>query len=148
MTKLEAINNYVRNISEVLEQTTSTKTMIWLENSAGQGTELGFTLSELAYIYNQFDDASRERLGFCLDTCHAFVAGELDLRQHSQTIQFFDQFDQRIGLDHLHCIHLNDSGVPFGSRRDLHGDLMGGYITNPLLGGSINGMQWLVKMAT
>jgi deoxyribonuclease-4 len=158
MTKMEAINNYVCNISEVLEQTASrcytpgaepsTETMIWLENSAGQGTELGYTLAELAFIYHQFEDTARERLGFCLDTCHAFAAGQLDLRRLDSTVQFFGEFDQQIGLDHLRCLHLNDSGVSFGARRDLHGDLMGGYITNPLLGGSLEGMQWLVEWAT
>lgn len=72
MSKLEAINNYVRNVSEVVEQTADSESLILLENSAAQGTELGSTLDQLAYIYNQFDDQIKPRIGFCIDTCHIF----------------------------------------------------------------------------
>lgn len=145
ITKLQAINNYVRNVSEVLERTSTT--ILLLENSAGQGSELGYTLHELSYIYNQFDESLRERIKFCLDTCHIFSAGELDMRHQDHVIQFFQQFDQMIGLDRIGCIHFNDSGVPFGARRDLHGDIGCGYISNPLLGGSPEGLQWIAQWA-
>lgn len=147
LSKLEAIDNYIQNLTDVLEQTSNTASMLLLENSAGQGHELGYSLNELTYIYNQFGDSVKDRIGFCLDTCHIFVAGELDIRKKDTVEQFLWQFDVKIGLDKLKCIHLNDSGIPFGGRRDLHGDLLGGYITNRLLGGSIDGMKYIVQFA-
>lgn len=147
ISKLEAISNYVRNLSEVIEQTYDSDALLLLENSSAQGSELGYTLDELAYIYHQFDESVKERIGFCLDTCHIFVAGELDVRNISAVTEFFKKFDQVIGLDHLKCIHFNDSGIPFKGKRDLHGDFYGGYITNQLLGGSIEGMRYIAKFA-
>lgn len=146
-TKLAAVNNYVRNLSEVIDRTSDSTAKILLENSAGQGSELGSTLEELTYIYNQFDDTAKERLGFCLDTCHAFVAGEIDLRQPASIQRFITQFEQQIGREKLGCIHFNDSAVPFGGRHDNHSDWMGGFITNPLLGGSTEGAQWFAQWA-
>jgi apurinic endonuclease APN1 len=148
ISRLEAINNYVRNLTEVLERTSEhDKVCLLLENSAGQGTELGFTLDELAFIYHQFDDSAKQRIGFCLDTCHAFVAGELDCRRKSNVLLFLSQFETQIGLEHLKLIHFNDSSIQFGGGRDLHGDLLGGYITNPILGGSQEGMMYLAQVA-
>ncbi|HHV54343.1 MAG TPA: deoxyribonuclease IV [Firmicutes bacterium] len=89
-----------------------------LENTAGQGTELGQTLSELADLVAAIN-AGRddERLGICFDTCHAFAAGILD----------FDELDafvaewQRTGMEKLvRVIHLNDSKFGFGSHKDRH----------------------------
>jgi apurinic endonuclease APN1 len=147
MTQLEAISNYVRNLSDVIDRTFDSSACLLLENSAGQGTELGSTLDELSYIYHQFDDHIKERIGFCLDTCHIFVAGSLDVRKKIDVDEFFKRFDQQIGLHKLKCIHFNDSGIPFGGKRDLHGDILGGYISNPLLGGSSEGLQAVAKHA-
>lgn len=148
LSRLEAIGNYVRNITEVLERTYEQDHVhLLLENSAGQGTELGFTLDELAFIYHQFDDTVRQRIGFCLDTCHAFVAGELDARRKENVVSFLTQFEVQIGLEHLKLIHFNDSSIVFGGHRDLHGDLLGGYITNTVLGGSQEGMMYLAQVA-
>lgn len=148
LSRLEAIGNYVRNLTEVLERTYEQDSVcLLLENSAGQGTELGFTVDELAFIYHQFDDMARQRIGFCLDTCHAFVAGELDARHKDRIDHFLSQFEREIGLEHLKLIHFNDSSVAFGGRRDYHGDLLGGYITNPRLGGSQEGMMYLAQVA-
>jgi deoxyribonuclease IV len=148
MSKLEAITNYVRNVTEVIEQTPDSSSRLLLENSAGQGTELGFTLTELSYIYNQFDDVIRERIGICLDTCHIFASGQLDLRNVGSVKTFLGQFDQSIGLDKLGCLHLNDSDVQFGQKKDRHGDFMRGYITNPLLGGCVDGLSHLVSVVS
>ena len=88
ISKLEAINNYVTNLTEVLDETHDSQTILLLENSAGQGTELGYSLEELSYIYHQFDDQHKERIGFCLDTCHAFVAGTCDFRNSRSSHTF------------------------------------------------------------
>jgi deoxyribonuclease-4 len=147
LERLEALDNYVKHVSEALERTYELSNSILLENSARQGTELGYGLDELKYIYSNFDDNLKSRIGFCLDLCHIFVAGELDLRKESDVEQFFDQFDREIGLDKLKCIHFNDSSIPFNECRDRHGDLAFGYITNPLLGGSEKGFQVVAKIA-
>ena len=101
ISRLEAINNYVRNISDVIDATFNSDSMLLLENSARQGHELGHSVEELSYIYNQFDDHVKERVGFCIDTCHIFVAGELDVRSRDKVIEFIEKFDRLIGLDKL-----------------------------------------------
>lgn len=151
LTKIQAINNYVQRVSDAIERTNTSLPKflphILLENSAAQGTEIGYSLNEIAYIYNQFDENVRERIGFCLDTCHAFAAGQLDLRDASKVIEYLTQINELMNPKALQCIHLNDSGVPFGYGRDYHGDLLGGYITNPMLGGSSDGISVLIQYA-
>src|SRR5205085_2142263 len=118
-----------------------------LENSSRQGNELGYSLAELAYIYHQFSEEHQARLGICLDLCHVFVAGELDLRWAADVRKFFEDFEDSLGLEKLCCIHFNDSRVPFGGRNDHHGDLGCGYISNPLLGGSTEGLEVAAEVA-
>lgn len=147
LTRLEALHNYVRHISEALEKSLELNNGILLENSAKQGNELGYSLEELVYIYNQFDDNLKPRVGFCLDLCHIFVAGELDLRKVDQVELFFAKFDSLIGLNKLKCIHFNDSTIPFAGCNDSHGDIYCGYISNPLLGGSVEGFRRVSQIA-
>ena len=147
MSKLQAIGNYVANLTNVVEQTNHIPNKIILENSTGQGTELGYTLNELSCIYDQFDDHIKQRLGFCIDTCHIFASGHIDMRSDYYVKQFLDDFDHQIGIQHLSYIHLNDSAVKFGGRFDRHHDILKGYITNTELGGDIQGMKYLVNSA-
>jgi endonuclease IV len=146
LSRLEAINNYVRHVSEALERTESQGNMIILENSARQGNELGHALDELAYIYGQFEDHLKPRIGFCLDLCHAFVAGELDVRRREHVSQYFEMFRQKLGLDKLKCVHYNDSDVSYSGCNDHHGDLGCGYITNTHIGGSTEGMRCVAEL--
>ncbi len=88
-----------------------------LEDTAGAGTTMGTTFSELGSIIDSLDDA--RRIGICLDTCHAFAAG-YELRTPSGLDETIAAFDRRIGLDRLELIHLNDSKFPLGSHRDRH----------------------------
>lgn len=95
--------------------------MIALENSAGSGFGLGVDLDELAAIADALDDAGipPARVGFCLDTAHAWGAG-LDLSNPNTVDRFVADFDHRIGLERLLLIHLNDSRSERGSRMDRH----------------------------
>lgn len=145
LTKLEAITNYVKNLTEVLERTIDCESMILLETSSNQGTELGYSLAELSYIYSQFDESYKERIGICIDTCHMFVSGEVDFRNAANVTEFLTNFNDQIGLNKLKVVHLNDSSVPFNGKRDLHSDIIGGYITNPLLGGCEKGLETLLQ---
>ena len=98
-----------------------------LENTAGAGTTIGGSFEALAEILGGVE--ANERLGVCLDTCHAFAAG-YDLRDPASVDRTVEAFDDRIGLDRLEMIHLNDSKFPVGSRRDRHAHIGLGEIGN------------------
>lgn len=105
------------------------KTRILLENTAGQGTVLGRRLSHLATI--QELSAHPERLGICLDTCHAFAAG-YPLHEEEGYEVFFDRLEELFGKKEPSCLHLNDSKKPFDSRRDRHANIGRGEIGKDL----------------
>lgn len=90
---------------------------VLLETTAGQGSNLGRTFEELGAIINtsRFPD----KFGVCFDTCHTFAAG-YDTATEDGYEDTMQQFDRFIGLDRLHCFHLNDSKKGLGSRVDRH----------------------------
>lgn len=88
-----------------------------LENVAGQGTNLGHSFEQLAYIISLIDD--KTRIGVCIDTCHAFSAG-FDLATPEGYDKTWKDFDTIIGRNYLRALHLNDSKKPFNSRIDRH----------------------------
>jgi len=96
-----------------------------LEDTAGAGTTIGTTFSEIGAIIHGLSDANV--IGVCLDTCHAFAAG-YELRTPVGLQDTLDEFDQQIGLDRLELIHLNDSKFPLGSRHDRHAHIGSGEI--------------------
>lgn len=87
------------------------------EITAGQGSALGYSLEQLAHLLHKTE--KRLRVGICIDTCHAFVAG-YDLRTPLACDAFLKEFDRIIGLKHLYAFHLNDSLKGLGSRVDRH----------------------------
>lgn len=91
--------------------------MVYLETTAGTGTALGRSFEELATLRELVDHGVRDRVGFCADTCHLYSAG-YDLRTRYDAI--WDEWQRVIGLEHLRCLHLNDSKTPFASHRDRH----------------------------
>nr|BAL59360.1 deoxyribonuclease IV [Candidatus Acetothermum autotrophicum] len=99
--------------------------MILLENSAGEGTELGATFAELGTVLKNIKEKSR--VGVCIDTCHAFCAG-YDLTTPQGLEQTLAELDREVGLEHVVLVHLNDSKFPLGSRRDRHEHIGQGYI--------------------
>ena len=96
-----------------------------LENTAGQGSNLGFKFEHLAYIIDRVEDKSR--VGVCLDTCHSFAAG-YDLRTHEACDATFAEFERIVGFKYLRGMHLNDAMRPLGSRIDRHSPLGDGEI--------------------
>lgn len=94
-----------------------------LENTAGQGSNLGYTFEQLAYIIDRVED--KERVGICIDTCHAFAAG-YDIKSESGYQETFEHFEQVIGLQYLKGMHLNDSKKGVGSHVDRHEVIGGG----------------------
>lgn len=96
-----------------------------IENTAGQGTNLGWQFEQLAEIIAAVDDKSR--VGICIDTCHTFAAG-YDLSSQSACEHTFAEFDRIIGMQYLRAMHLNDSKVALGGRVDRHHSLGEGEI--------------------
>jgi deoxyribonuclease-4 len=90
---------------------------VLLENTAGQGSCLGHRLEQLAAIRAAVSEPGR--IGFCLDTCHAFAAGYA-IHEEAGWDDFLGEVESRLGWEALGALHLNDSVRPFGSRRDRH----------------------------
>ncbi len=96
-----------------------------IENTAGQGANLGASFEELASMIAQVED--RARVGICLDTAHLFAAG-FDLRTPAGYERVMEQFDRQVGMQHLRGMHLNDTKVALGSRLDRHASLGDGQL--------------------
>ncbi len=96
-----------------------------LENTAGAGTTLGASFEELGAVFASASDT--DRIGVCLDTCHAFAAG-YDLRDCHAIDATLSDFDSAVGLERLEMVHLNDSRFSRGSRRDRHAHIGRGEI--------------------
>ena len=111
------LDKIVQSIDAVFQAIPKIKTRIALETTAGQGSCLGHTFEQLAYIFDKVREP--ERLCVCLDTAHVFAAG-YDITSEAGTKKVFSQFDRTIGLDRLVAVHVNDSKTPRGSRVDRH----------------------------
>ncbi|MGL5123218.1 MAG: deoxyribonuclease IV [Fusobacteriaceae bacterium] len=102
-------------INIAIEKTTNVK--ILLENTAGQGSNLGYTFDQLGEIINLIKDKSR--IGVCLDTCHTLAAG-YDLKTKIGYDKTMNEFEEKIGFKYLCGVHLNDSKFDVGSKKDRH----------------------------
>ncbi len=102
--------------------------IIVLENTAGQGSNLGYSFKNLADIIEQIEEKSR--IGVCLDTCHAFAAG-YDLKTTEGYESTFNEFEEIIGIKYLKGIHLNDSKFNCGLKKDRHQSIGKGKIGIP-----------------
>ncbi|WP_410014311.1 deoxyribonuclease IV [Sodalis sp. C49] len=111
------------SINIALERTQGVTAVI--ENTAGQGSNLGFRFEHLAAIIDGVEDKSR--VGVCIDTCHAFAAG-YDLRTEDACSHTFSQFEHIVGFSYLRGMHLNDAKSAFNSRVDRHHSLGEGNI--------------------
>ncbi len=112
-----------RSLDLVLAEADSVQ--VWLENTAGQGTVLGSRAEDLAAIIARCDQS--ERLGVCLDTCHAFAAG-YPVHTEEGLEAFLKAFGSSVGFGRLRCWHLNDALYGLGSHRDRHANLGAGEI--------------------
>ncbi|MBW9263909.1 MAG: deoxyribonuclease IV [Candidatus Thiodiazotropha sp. (ex. Lucinisca nassula)] len=114
----ESLQRVADSINLVLEQTRGVTAVI--ENTAGQGSTLGYRFEHLAAIIDAIEDKSRVEV--CLDTCHTFVAG-YDLRTIAACEKTFTEFDHVVGFQYLRGMHLNDSKPDLGARVDRHHSL-------------------------
>ncbi|MBI9112560.1 deoxyribonuclease IV [Maridesulfovibrio ferrireducens] len=123
--KVEALERYVANLNLAIAMSETEEVMVLIENTAGQGTNLGSRFGELATILE--DSGYTDRMGVCFDTCHAFSAG-YDLRSPETYNQVFDRFNQLIGLDFIRFFHLNDCKEDLGAHKDRHENIGKGKI--------------------
>ena len=109
------LRTIAESINMVLDKTNGVTAVI--ENTAGQGSNVGFLFEHLAEIISHVEDKSR--IGVCVDTCHAHASG-YDLCSQPGFSETFETFDRIVGMDFLKGLHLNDSKKPRGSRVDRH----------------------------
>ncbi|MGH1463237.1 MAG: deoxyribonuclease IV [Neptuniibacter sp.] len=123
ISESECISRIAESLNWAIAQTDSVIAVI--ENTAGQGSNLGYSFEQLAEIIHQVEDKSR--VGVCIDTCHMFAAG-YDIRTQESCAEVFEQFEQIVGFKYLKGMHLNDSKGGFGSNLDRHHSLGQGEI--------------------
>lgn len=120
------MDKIAENLVRLFEELDNAQSVtLLLETTAGQGSNLGYTFEQIAYMIDKA--GSHDKLGVCLDTCHIFAAGYpiSDPKDYKKTIK---QFDDTIGLDRLRIIHMNDSKKEFESKRDRHEHIGEGFI--------------------
>lgn len=133
--ELSCLKRIAESINIALDQTHSVTAVI--ENTAGQGSNLGFRFEHLATIIEHVEDKSR--VGVCIDTCHAF-AGGYDLCSEAACTETFAEFDRIVGFNYLRGMHLNDAKSTLGSRVDRHHSLGEGNIGKTVF-------SWIMKDA-
>lgn len=131
----DCLKRIAESINIALDKTQGVTAVI--ENTAGQGTNLGFRFEHLAAIIDGVEDKSR--VGVCIDTCHAF-AGGYDLRTEEECINTFAEFERIVGFQYLRGMHLNDAKSAFASRVDRHHSLGEGNIGK-------TAFSWMMKDA-
>ena len=135
ISESECLRRVAESINIALDKTSGVIAVI--ENTAGQGTNVGYRFEHLAEIIDQVEDKSR--VGYCIDTCHAFAAGynmipaedhsnlfDAEEREHYESVMA--KLDSIVGLKYLRGMHLNDAKKPVGSRVDRHDSLGAGTI--------------------
>ena len=120
----DCLSLIAESINITLEKTKEVTAVI--ENTAGQGSNLGNEFWHLKYIIDRVED--KTRVGVCLDTCHTFTAG-YDLLEDYEKV--FNEFEEVVGFQYLRAMHLNDSKKALGSRVDRHDSIRKGYIGFP-----------------
>ena len=123
ITEEESLDRIAESINIALDKTRGVTAVI--ENTAGQGSNLGFRFEHLRYLIDRVEDKSR--VGVCIDTCHAFAAG-YDLRTPEACDATFAELERVVGFNYLKGMHLNDAMKILGSRVDRHMPLGEGMI--------------------
>lgn len=121
--ELSCLERIAESINMALDKTKNVTAVI--ENTAGQGSNLGFRFEHLATIIEHVED--KNRVGVCIDTCHTFAAG-YDLRTEQDCVNTFTEFNKVVGFNYLRGMHLNDAKSQLGSRVDRHDSLGQGNI--------------------
>ena len=121
-----AMQNLIANIIHIIKEMPS-GIKLALETSAGQGSQMGYKLEELAEIWNGIKHFGKKQVGICIDTAHIFVSG-YDISNPTGIADYLDKFNKLIGWSNITNFHINDSRYPLGSRKDEHRGLGQGLI--------------------
>ena len=130
----EAINAVSGGINQALKRVRNSVILL-LENTAGQGSEIGSTFEQIRAIIDGVDET--ERVGICFDTAHSYEAG-YDLSNKEGIDRTLESVDHTVGLKRLHLLHLNDSKTPLESHKDRHWHIGEGHI-------GLKGFRYLVN---
>jgi deoxyribonuclease-4 len=123
-----ALERVVPAVRLALDRCSET-TWLLMEDSAGAGGTIGRSVNELAVLFDELD--RHPRLGICLDSCHLWVSG-VDVTDRATLDALLDDVDERIGLDRLRALHVNDARDPLGSNRDRHANVGEGVLGEDL----------------
>jgi deoxyribonuclease-4 len=135
----KGLKRVVPALRQCLERCTD-ETWLLIENTAGTGDTIGRSIDELAAIVDRLD--RHPHLGICLDSCHLYASG-YDVTDRKALDGVIEEVDEKIGIDRLKAVHVNDSKAPLGSNRDRHdnigeglmGDRLGVFLSHPRLQG-------------
>jgi len=130
----EAVSAVSQGIHQALKRVKNSVILL-LENTAGQGSEIGSTFEQIRAIIERVDE--NDRVGICLDTAHSFEAG-YDLSNKDGIERTLETLDHTVGLKRLHLFHLNDSKTPLGSHKDRHWHIGEGHI-------GLKGFRYLIN---
>jgi deoxyribonuclease-4 len=127
-----AMQNLIGNLNKILNEMPDNISLA-LETSAGQGTQIGYTLEELATIWNGVkhnnSNSRKQKVGICIDTAHIFVSG-VDISSPTGVKHYLEDFNNNIGWKNIILFHINDSRFPVGSKKDEHRGIGSGLIYN------------------
>jgi len=135
ITKIEALTQIAEQLNKLMEATKSSKVIILLETTAGQGKGLGNKFHHFKTIIDKIQN--KNRIGICFDTAHSFAAGN-DFTTKKGYDEMWNDFDDTIGLEYLYAFHLNDTDKECGSRVDRHTHIGQGKIGKEPFGFFIN----------
>ena len=136
----DCLARIAESINRTLDQTAGVCAVI--ENTAGQGTNLGYTFEQIAAIIDRVED--KTRVGVCIDTAHTLAAG-YDIKTEQGFTETFRHFDEVIGFSYLRGMHINDSKNPCGAHKDRHECIGKGYLGSEEFGGGMQVMQNIVS---
>ncbi len=123
--ELQCLDVIAESLNRAIEATKDSNVKLVIENTAGQGSNLGYKFEHLAHIIDKVED--KRRVGVCIDTCHMFTAG-YDIRTKETYDETWNAFDKVVGREYLMGMHINDSKPKLGSRVDRHDSLGQGEI--------------------
>ena len=125
VAEIGCLDVIAESMNRAIEASKDSNVKLVIENTAGQGSNLGYKFEHLGHIIDKIEDKSR--VGICLDTCHTFTGG-YDLRTREAYDETMDTFGRIVGFEYLMGMHINDSKPPLGSRVDRHHSLGQGEI--------------------
>jgi deoxyribonuclease-4 len=119
----ECLQRIAESINIVLDKTKGVTAVI--ENTAGQGTNMGYKFEQIRFMIDNVNDKSR--VGVCIDTCHAYTSG-YNIKSPEGYVETFNMFDKIIGFKYLRGMHINDSKKELATRVDRHDNIGKGYL--------------------